>query len=89
MHYQFKEQVKEIFGSGSVQSYDEYRTKSVIIIEVSDFTAEKLFKLSDLLGTGTIRINPEAEYTKGYCDTCDYGVEHNKWIMLYAENVKF
>jgi hypothetical protein len=85
----FKEQVEEIFGKDCIRSYIEYPKTNNVYIDVTEFTAEKLFELSDLLGTGVIRINPDAYYSGGGCDTCDYGSEHEKWIELVAQNVKF
>lgn len=66
----FKQQIEDLFGE--VSEYSEYKDK--VRFKISDgFTADKLFKLSDILGTGTIDIN--SYYISGGCDTCDYGEE--------------
>ena len=73
----FKDKVTKLFPD--VDEYKEVESdrwhdgKSVVtfVVRRADFTAEKLFELSDVLGTGTIEIKPEVRYG-GYCSTCSY-----------------
>lgn len=67
----FKAKVNEIFGG--VSEYKENaKAKTVFfVIDRIEFNAEKLFALSDLLGTGTIGIEAETR-NGGYCETCSY-----------------
>lgn len=68
----FKAQIEEIFGT--LKSYTEYPEFNEIRFEIfNGFTAEKLFKASDVLKTGVIEINSYS--TGGGCDTCDFGRE--------------
>lgn len=82
----FKEKIKEIFAY-EVESYKEYPERNEVRFELrrTEFNAEKLFALSDALGTGTIGIETETRWD-GYCDTCscEYGV-----MVLTARGVKF
>lgn len=72
----FKDRIRQIFGYG-VEEYKETPNKGEIYFELArtEFTAEKLFALSDLLGTGTIGIEAGTR-DGGYCPTCsfEYGV---------------
>jgi hypothetical protein len=82
----FREKIAEIFPYG-VEGYKEYPARNEVVFELerAEFDAEKLFKLSDALGTGTIGIETETRYG-GYCETCEYsyGV-----MVLTARGVKF
>lgn len=70
-----------------IEEYKEYPARAEVefVLQRTEFNAEKLFKLSDLLGTGTIEIETETRYG-GYCETCsyEYGV-----MVLTAKGVKF
>ncbi len=78
--YRFKDGVSKIFGYTT--KYKEDITRKTVEFQVDDFTAEKLFALSDYLGTPTILSTPTG--TNG-CPTC--GVDYA--INIYARNVKF
>jgi hypothetical protein len=82
----FKDKIHKIFGSG-IENYREILDSNEIIFELNrtEFNAEKLFELSDALGTGTISIETDVR-TSGYCDTCsyEYGV-----MILTVKEVKF
>jgi hypothetical protein len=81
----YKETVDKIFGY--VEEYKESPEKGTVTFELrrTEFNAEKLFALSDLLGTGTIEIEADIRY-EGYCETCsyEYGV-----MILNAVGVSF
>jgi len=79
----FEEGIGKIFES--VSCYKESGDKVSFETDKVIFTAEKLFALSNLLGTGVIEIEAETR-SGGYCDTCsyEYGV-----MVLTAGGVKF
>jgi hypothetical protein len=82
----FKEKIKEIFGY-EVEEYTEHPSRNEVTFELrrTEFDAEKLFALSDALGTGTIGIETQTRW-EGNCDTCsyEYGV-----MILIVRGVKF
>lgn len=67
----FREEVENIFGS--VEEYRESKKTGTVFFVINriEFTAEKLFKLSDLLNTGSIGIEASTR-NDGVCDTCSY-----------------
>lgn len=67
----FKEKIEEIFGAVSEYTERPSRKEVSFISDRTEFTAERLFALSDLLGTGTIGIEAETR-NGGYCETCSY-----------------
>ena len=84
-NYKFKKKVDDLFYG--VYNYSECKkNKEVCFSVTSGFNAEALFKLSDLLGTGTIHSSPDASETYG-CPTC--GGDITSWIRISASEVKF
>ena len=67
----FEKEVRKLLSGVDVYKERPDRGEVYIEIEGSEFTAEKLFKLSDLLGTGTISISTATRHG-GYCETCDF-----------------
>jgi hypothetical protein len=78
----FKKQIEEIFGK--LKYYFEYSDGTVNWEIYGGFTAEKLFKASDVLNTGTIEVTPT--HQGGGCDTCGYGDEDN--VEFHATGAK-
>lgn len=81
---QFKEQVEELF-YGVYNYYEDKKRKTVDFDITSGFDAESLFKLSNLLETGTIHSSSEG--STGGCPTCDGDL--TTWISISATGVKF
>jgi hypothetical protein len=81
----FKEVVGEIFSGAECYRENSKRNEVTFEVQSAEFNAEKLFKLSDVLGTGTISIETETRQG-GYCETCSYAYG----VMVFtARGVKF
>lgn len=68
---EFEKKVNSVFSGVEEYSENAKTGRVTFVIQNADFTAEDLFAISDLLGSGTVNIESSTR-NEGYCSTCSY-----------------